>query len=559
MIGVLCTPQERRIVSEFFELFKTPWAFFEEGGTYDILFVTTGDVPGSPPPVCLVFDSGSIPGDPSSSSDQQLTDDVWIRYADIQLPLYGKVLTFDPAEKIVAEIEGSGQAVGIEYISNNRKMLRFGYDLLGEVEFLLSNGQPDKNAAVPTLDLHIALLREWILAAGVPVVEIPPCPAGHPFIGCLTHDVDFISVRQHMLDHTILGFLYRASIGSLFRFLRGHLSAGQLLRNWLSVFALPLVHLGLCRDFWFQFEGYRRIEGDGRSTFFVLPFRGRSGEKVTMDNPERRAARYDITDIQEQVSELTEAGFEIGLHGIDAWHSKEHAHEEKERIGSVAGNNGTIGVRMHWLCFGQETFEILDRAGFLYDSSIGYNRTIGFRAGTAQVFRPLSSEQLLELPMHIQDVALFYPGALDLSEGEARDACSKITALACRNGGVITTIWHMRSIAPERLWDGFYIRLLEDMGSKGGWLTTAGDGVQWFMKRRALVFEEVNLNSETLRVNYRIDRKDQSGKQLLLRVYLPQKEGSTEGGGRYECVEVPLEEDRQELILPLIPSDRRPS
>src|SRR5206468_10163146 len=58
------------------------------------------------------------------------------------------------------------------------KVLRVGYDLFGEVRFLLSTGQPPSNALIPTLDIHISMLRTWILEAGIPVVEIPPVPAG---------------------------------------------------------------------------------------------------------------------------------------------------------------------------------------------------------------------------------------------------------------------------------------------------------------------------------------------------------------------------------------------
>src|SRR5271156_5670359 len=40
MIGVLCSPEERTAVAEFFELFKTPWGFYEDGRNYEVLIVT---------------------------------------------------------------------------------------------------------------------------------------------------------------------------------------------------------------------------------------------------------------------------------------------------------------------------------------------------------------------------------------------------------------------------------------------------------------------------------------------------------------------------------------
>src|SRR5438034_4827601 len=85
-------------------------------------------------------------------------------------------------------------------------MLRLGYSLFREVEYLLSVGQPPENAHTPTLDMHIMMLRDWILDAGITLLEIPPSPSGHRFAVCLTHDVDFLRIRDHKFDHTMWGF-----------------------------------------------------------------------------------------------------------------------------------------------------------------------------------------------------------------------------------------------------------------------------------------------------------------------------------------------------------------
>ena len=102
---------------------------------------------------------------------------------------------------------------------------RVGYDIFSEVRSLLSDGQPPENAECPTLEYHIALMRELIVSNGGSLVEIPPVPLGFQFLACLTHDVDHPMVRRHRLDHTMFGFLYRAVIGSVLRLLQGRLSA----------------------------------------------------------------------------------------------------------------------------------------------------------------------------------------------------------------------------------------------------------------------------------------------------------------------------------------------
>ena len=40
MIGVICDPREEAAVRELFELFKTPWALFDPGASYDALIVS---------------------------------------------------------------------------------------------------------------------------------------------------------------------------------------------------------------------------------------------------------------------------------------------------------------------------------------------------------------------------------------------------------------------------------------------------------------------------------------------------------------------------------------
>ena len=80
----------------------------------------------------------------------------------------------------------------------------------------------------------------------------------------------------------------------------------------------------------------------------------------------------------------------------------------------------------------------LEKAGFSYDSTVGYNETIGYRAGTAQVFKHPNVDHLLELPLHIMDTALFYPSYMNLSDEQAHAAILQLIENATRFGGVLT-------------------------------------------------------------------------------------------------------------------------
>jgi hypothetical protein len=175
------------------------------------------------------------------------------------------------------------------------------------------------------------------------------------------------------------------------------------------------------------------------------------------------------------------------LHGIDAWTDADKGTEELDEIRRLTGST-EIGVRIHWLYFGTQSPKILDRIGADYDSTVGYNETVGFRAGTTQVYKPLGVAHLLELPLHIMDTALFYHAYLNLSPNEAKQRIGRLLDAAARFGGVITVNWHDRSVASERGWGEFYADLVSDLKSRGAWLATASETVSWFRRRRKAVF-----------------------------------------------------------------------
>ena len=315
----------------------------------------------------------------------------------------------------------------------------------------------------------------------------------------------------------MFGFLYRAIIGSVFGVLKGRIPVRHLCANWAAAVRLPFVYLGLVKDFWYGFDRYLAIEGDLDSTFFVLPFKDKPGRTVSGSAPQIRASGYGAADIAERLRTFVSAGCEIGLHGIDAWIDVEKGQEEMAQITNITGAKN-VGVRMHWLYFNENSPVALEKAGFTYDSTIGYNETVGYRAGTAQVYKLLQAHRLLELPLHVMDTALFYPDYLNLTFEEADRRIDEIVDQARQFGGAVTFNWHDRSIAPERLWGEFYENLIGGLKQKGAWCSSAGNVVSWFQARRSVVFKQRGHEVEVTRM--KIDMaygKNVPG--LRLRVY----------------------------------------
>jgi hypothetical protein len=519
LIGVIAKADQLRTVEEFFELFKTPWEFYRPGQMYDVIISSVDEIPEVSAKLLLVCSPTG------KSMDARLGaialgkhQRAFLCHRDTRLPIYGQLTTFADGSKGIPYIAADCGTAGLRFNLSSFTVIRLGYDLFDEVQSLLSGGQPVEHAHIPTLDIHIGMLRNWILNEGIPLVEIPPVPAGHSFAVCLTHDIDFVGIRNHKFDHSMWGFVYRGTLGAARNLFRGRISASQLLKSWRAVASLPFVYAGWAKDFWEPFEWYLEVERGLPATYFLIPFKRRSGENVPGVRGFLRAAAYDVSDLPHWTEVLLNRGCELGVHGIDAWHSVEKGRNELARI-TAATNESKTGIRIHWLLRDANTPSVLERAGYTYDSTCGYNETVGYRAGTGQVFRPLCARTLLELPLHIQDGALFFAERLNLSELEAEKRCQTLIDHAGKHGGVLTVLWHDRSHGPERFWGDFYVRLVQALRSQDAWFDTAMHVADWFRKRREARFERVESKGVArTQVRYQGEKIDPP---LKVRVHTP--------------------------------------
>jgi hypothetical protein len=518
MIGLAAGPDDLEVAAEFFELFKTPWEPAVPGRKYSAVLSTGEGIESLDAELFLVYSSteqtvdreAGISVGPSSGT-------VDVELGTFTFPIYGRVtrLAATPGQ---SRLKIRGEAVDCRLRVGDRTIHRVGYDLFGEARYLLTEGQPARYALTPTLELHIELLRRLLTESKSSFVEVLPRPAGYEFICCLTHDVDFYGIRRHKFDRTLAGFVFRASVGSIADLARGRRSLSEAGRNWQALCSLPFVFLGWMPDFWRPFQDYAAIENERQSTFFLIPFAGRSGVAPDGTVNAWRAAPYGVSEIREEVQEAAGRGSELALHGIDAWRDSEAGRGEREALSSVTGRS-TDGIRMHWLYFTADSPSRLDAAGFKYDSTWGYNDAVGYRAGTSQVFRLTGSETMMELPLSIMDSALFSSGRMGLDRHEASGLCKGIVDGARRFGGTVVINWHERSLAPERLWGHFYGELLKEIrqGNRA-WFATAGEAVEWFRWRRTVQFLEKE-SADGVRVQVSTPDSNQPG--AVIRVHRP--------------------------------------
>ena len=190
-----------------------------------------------------------------------------------------------------------------------------------------------------------------------------------------------------------------------------------------------------------------------------------------------------ISDPQIQASLLQLLGQqEVGLHG-----SPESAYDptvlkaEMDNLSRIGFK--VTGYRAHYLTFDyQKSFSILEDAGILYDSTLGYWENIGFRAGISYPFRPFNIEQnrpfrVLEIPLIVMDTTLYSDKAMNMSPAAAKRSLRRLIDLAAKYQSHLSLLWHNTSFDPidYPLWAGVYWSTLRYALKRNGWVTSLQD------------------------------------------------------------------------------------
>jgi hypothetical protein len=284
-------------------------------------------------------------------------------------------------------------------------------------------------------------------------------PEGHGFGVCLTHDIDDIYPPP--------GHMVLSAAHDLARI--DPAGAGRQ-------FAWKL--LGKKHSPYRNFREIIRLEQEygGQSSFYFLG-----------DGNDVRRFRYDVEDLAGDLGEIVDQGCEVGLHGgYYTYGSLEAMKEEKRRVEHVL-NRPIHGYRNHYLSFKvPDTWDLLARAGFGYDTTLGYNDRPGFRNGMYHPFRPFSRTtrrpvDIVEIPLTIMDESLFWGNR---PAGEAWPLARRLIDDVAAGGGVITLLWHNNVLAAgfRRPWAHMYQKILQYCREKNAWITSGENVWKWGMK-----------------------------------------------------------------------------
>ncbi len=324
----------------------------------------------------------------------------------------------------------------------------------------------------------------------------PTWPDGKQFAVCLTHDVDAVSLyslRQSL--RTRKSQLLKG--GNAFQKVKSFLGVGiDLTRTGIHSGQEDPLH---CYERWLKAEK----EIGSHSTFFFWP--GLSA----VTKPHHTDCAYELYDsvvfdnqrctVAEMIQEIDRRGWEIGLH--PSWYSFDDVDElkrQKEILEKALGHE-IVSIRQHYLHYDiRVTPAVHAKAGFKYDSTLGFNDNVGFRFGTCYPYHlyDLKTEKELpikEIPLIIQDGAMLNPAkGMRLDEDTAFQYVMQITEEVEKVGGVLTLLWHPNHIVKEDWWR-LYLQTLNYLKGKNAWFGSVGEvGGKLFGRR----FTQIGLNTK---------------------------------------------------------------
>lgn len=310
----------------------------------------------------------------------------------------------------------------------------------------------------------------------------PRWPGDHRFAVCLTHDVDLVSDKStaaQVLRHARAGF---DRAGSRFvRFARPPLRVARSIHAGVS--RAPSTRATLE-----QSAELLRTSGVTASYLFTVPGSGRFDCVYAPEDPcVFRGVRQRIADVART---LAAEGFDVGLHGGYGAGTRPGAlaaERARLRDATSAEITSTRQHLLHWDV--RWTPQLQEEAGLLVDSSLGFSRNVGFRAGTSLPFhwfdvarsRPLA---LLEAPLVLHDVGLLGEWGLGLDVARAEEVVASFLDEAERLGTLRTVVFHPDKLMNED-WLRLYRTTIASCAARGAWVTSLDGLATWWHAREA--------------------------------------------------------------------------
>jgi peptidoglycan/xylan/chitin deacetylase (PgdA/CDA1 family) len=234
----------------------------------------------------------------------------------------------------------------------------------------------------------------------------------------ISHDVDHITVWEHKRDLIVPKFLVRNMI--------------ELMSGAISGKECCLRFTGLFKNKWHNIK--ELIDFDGKesipSTFFVA-----------VDNA--LGLYYSLKDAEFWIRKILQKKLDVGLHGIAFDNFKDIKNEYN--IFKKISKLDNFGIRMHYLRNNKNTLEYLNKAGYIFDSTL------------FEFQNPFKVGNLWEFPLYIMDSYLFQ-----------KNSKRKIEEAHKKKQNYFTILFHSRSFNNSfSSWKNWYIWVIDYLKNNG--------------------------------------------------------------------------------------------
>lgn len=266
------------------------------------------------------------------------------------------------------------------------------------------------------------------------------------------------------------------------------------------------------QDTWFNFNEILNIEKkfSAHSSFYFLSKNGKIYLDINKLNAERNEndkkyksykkhsffARYfGYPEVYENADysiqqnkfrkvfqEIQDRGSEIGVHGSITSHLSEDM--IRQEIDDLSTH--IYGIRFHYLFFDRSrTFDILEKSGLKYDTTMGFSEEVGFRYGIAFPFVPYNISDnkpysFMEIPLIIMEMT--YRVYKNTPVDQILPDIISLMDEVQKFNGCLTILWHNSYFSPYKYagWREIYESILrEGRNRKAGLFSGLQVGNQW--------------------------------------------------------------------------------
>lgn len=196
----------------------------------------------------------------------------------------------------------------------------------------------------------------------------------------VSHDVDHLYATDHLFRDLILEKLW---VRSFLHLCQRKISFKTFLYRLTVLFHNRMHRLDEVMEF-------DRANGVPSVFFFGM-------DKVLGMSYTREKAAPIIKHVMAQ-------GFDVGVHGVD-FENAEKIKEEHDGFQKISGLSA-FGLRNHYVRFNDSTFEKMEQAGYLFDSTWFNKKELEIRA-------PYKVGNMWEFPLHIMEGYICAPGKLE--------------------------------------------------------------------------------------------------------------------------------------------------